>query len=71
MILMSSKIELPLAPVKRILSNANAERVSDDAVKALADVLIEYGASVADKAVKVCKHAGRKTINAGDINISA
>ncbi len=69
--MMSSKIELPLAPVKRILSNANAERVSDDAVKALAETLIAYGVCVSEKAVKICKHAGRKTVKAGDIKISA
>ena len=69
--MMSSKIELPLAPVKRILSNANAERVSDDAVKALATALVEYATCVAEKAVKICRHVGRRTVKAGDIKISA
>ena len=44
-----SKTELPLAPVRRILDNANAERVSDEAVKVLAEELIAYGATVADE----------------------
>ena len=61
---------LPLAPIRRIFDKANAERVSDDAVKSLASALEEYGAALAEKAVKVCRHAGRKTIKADDIKIS-
>ena len=62
---------LPLAPVRRIFDKVNAERVSDDAVKALASALEDYGASVAEKAVKICRYSGRKTIKADDIKISA
>ena len=61
---------LPLAPVRRIFDKVNAERVSDDAVKALASALEEYAASLAEKAVKVCRHAGRKTIKADDIKMA-
>ncbi len=68
---MSSKTELPLAPVRRLLDNANADRVSDDAVRALTEALVAYATSVSEKAVKICKHAGRKTVKAGDIKISA
>ena len=63
--------ELPIAPVGRISKNAGAERVSEDAVNALAKFLEEKGEEISREAVKVAKHAGRKTVKAADIEISA
>ena len=58
---------LPTAPVTRLMRNAGAERVSEDASQALVKVLEEYGEKVARKAVSLAKHAGRKTVKAEDI----
>ncbi len=62
--------ELPIAPVGRILKNAGAERVSEDAVNTLAKFLEEKGDEISREAVKVAKHAGRKTVKAADIEMS-
>lgn len=59
--------ELPLASVDRILRNAGAERVSEDAKLTLAEKLEEYGGKIAAEAIKWTKHANRKTIKSEDI----
>lgn len=62
-------MELPVAPVGRIIKNAGAERVSEGAKKALAKALDEEGARIASEAIRLSKHQG-KDINAEDINLA-
>jgi len=58
---------LPKAPVTQLIRDAGAERVSEDATETLVDLLEEYGTEIAKNAVRLAKHAGRKTVKAVDV----
>lgn len=61
---------IPKAPVKRIIQEAGAERVSADAVDTLVEFLEEYAEDVSKKAVTYAKYAKRKTVKAEDIDLA-
>lgn len=64
-------IELAVAPMHRICKKAGAHRVSERAAKELAKVLDDIGVKIAREAYDYALHAGRKTIQARDIEIAA
>ena len=64
-------VELPTAPVVRIIRKSGATRVSGDAAKALAGIMEEYAGMVAREAMKLATHAGRKTVTKEDITMAA
>ena len=59
--------ELPIAPVTRLIRNAGAERVSEDASQELIRLLEIEAEKIAGKAVNLAKHAKRKTVTREDI----
>lgn len=62
--------KLPIAPIDRLIRNAGADRVSEDAREAMAEELEEWAQSVARKAMEVARHAGRKTVKAEDVKLA-
>lgn len=62
---------LPLAAIKRVIKeNANIDRVGADGVRALAELMEEEGTRIAQRAVLLAKHAGRKTVVEEDIKLA-
>lgn len=58
------------APMAEILKQAGAERVSEKAAIALANVVKDIAFEVAKDAVKFANHADRKTVKRRDIELA-
>jgi len=67
---MAGKKGIPLAAMERLLRNAGAIRVSEDAKAALKVALEDYAAKIGEDATKYAAHAGRKTVKADDIKLA-
>ncbi|RLG46771.1 MAG: histone [Thermoproteota archaeon] len=61
---------LPLAPIYRIIKDAGAERVSDEARVRLAYHMERFATAVSKRAVELAKHAKRKTVTRDDIEMA-
>ena len=61
---------IPKAPVGRLILRVGAKRVSQDAINTFNDVLTKRALELAQKASRLAKHAGRKTVHEEDIKLS-
>jgi histone H3/H4 len=64
-------VELSLASVERIMRTAGAERISMNAVAAMAEVLEEYCIKISKNSIELAKHARRKTVKKEDVKLAA
>jgi histone H3/H4 len=55
---------------KRILKSVGGDRISDSAAMELSETLNAYAYSIAKKAVKLAKHAKRKTVQKSDVELA-
>lgn len=62
---------IPLAAMEKVLKVSGAPRVSESAKVALKNALEDIAEEIAKNAIKYAMHAGRKTVNAGDIKLAA
>lgn len=60
-------MEITLQPLRRMLKNAGAKRVSDKAAEELGLVLEERAVKMLDVARKLSEHGGRRTVMKRDI----
>ena len=67
---MSRETIIPKAPATRILMDAGAKRVSADAVDAFVEILEAKSRHIAERALQLAKHSGRKTIHEEDIKLA-
>jgi len=69
---LTKKRIIPSAPVERLIRDAGAGnvRVSKAGKEALADILEGYGREIALEAIKLARHAKRKTVKGEDIELA-
>jgi histone H3/H4 len=63
--------ELSYSALERIMRKAGAQRVSESAIEALAQVVEEYGLALSGEAAELARHAGRKTVKREDVRLAS
>ena len=58
---------LPISPFERIAKKTGIKRISREAVEELRDCIDELGLEMAEKAVKISRHANRRTVKLKDV----
>ena len=68
--MVQKKHALPLAAMEKLLKDAGADRVGEDAKAALRDVLEAHALRIGRKSVDLAKHARRATVRAEDVRFA-
>lgn len=63
--------ELPRAGIRRLMQAAGAERMSKDSVVSTRDFVEQFTKKLAEVAVTMAGHAGRKTVSKEDVDKAA
>ncbi|MDH5807358.1 MAG: histone family protein [Candidatus Methanomethylicaceae archaeon] len=63
--------DIAFSAIDRIMRKAGAERVSEDGVEALRDVIETLALEISREAIALARHAGRKTVNAEDVKLAS
>lgn len=58
---------LPMTPFEKIVKKAGAGRISKEALEEIRDVVTERAENISEQAVRISRHAGRKTVMKEDI----
>ncbi|MBI3033496.1 histone family protein [Candidatus Woesearchaeota archaeon] len=61
---------IPVVSMEKIMKNAGADRVSDKAKVVMKNIVEDIAEKIAQDAVKLALHAGRKTVKARDIKLA-
>ncbi len=59
---------LSASAMEKLLKKSGAERVSESAKMKMVEVLESYAVYIGEKAVRLAKHAGRKTVKGVDVS---
>ena len=62
---------LGISAMYRILKKAGAERVSDASADELRRVIEVIAIEIAENALEMAKHAGRKTVKSADVKLAS
>lgn len=65
-----NKTPIPPKVMSRILDMQGAKRVSKEASKVLAEIVLDKALEISKKAIKNSKHAKRNTVNEDDIKLA-
>jgi DNA-binding protein len=70
MTLKKSKLDIPFAPIERLIKKETGLRVSFSAVESMTEELIYKGKKIGEKAWKIAQHSGRRTVTDKDIKLA-
>jgi histone H3/H4 len=56
-----------MTPFEKIAKKAGAGRISKEALEEIRDIMTERAESISEQAVRISRHAGRKTVMKEDI----